>query len=60
MSNSSVKKPPANPIKISAVILNLAGDKPDSDENRKIRAGRRVYNVNLKKKFKGPEVLATP
>ena len=26
-----------------------------------IRAGRRVYNVNLKKKkFKGPKVLVTP
>ena len=34
-SVSSVKNLPANAIKISAVILNLASDKPDSDENRK-------------------------
>ena len=31
----SVKNSPANAIKISAVILNLASDKPDSDKNRK-------------------------
>ena len=34
-SISSVKNSPANAIKISAVILNLASDKPDSDKNRK-------------------------
>ena len=32
---SSLKNSPANAIKISAVILNLASDKPDSDKNRK-------------------------
>ena len=81
-SISSVKNSPANAIKISAVILNLASDKPDSDKPEKInislflavayehcvtikqnviRAGRRVYNVNLfLKKFEGPEVFVTP
>ena len=34
-SISSVKNSPANAIKISAVILNLTSDKPDSDKNRK-------------------------
>ena len=34
-SISSVKNSPAKAIKISAVILNLASDKPDSDKNRK-------------------------
>ena len=34
-SISSEKILPANAIKISAVILNLASDKPDSDENQK-------------------------
>ena len=34
-SISSVKNSPANAIKISAVILNLASDKPDSDKNWK-------------------------
>ena len=34
-SVSSVKSSPANAIKISAVILNLASDNPDSDKNRK-------------------------
>ena len=34
-SISSIKNSPANAVKISAVILNLASDKPDSDKNRK-------------------------
>ena len=33
-SISLVKNSAANAIKISAVILNLASDKPDSDKNR--------------------------
>ena len=33
---SSVKNSPANAVKISAVILNLASDKPDSDKPEKI------------------------
>ena len=35
-SISSVKNSPANAIKISAVILNLASDKMDSDKPEKI------------------------
>ena len=35
-SISSVKKSPANAIKLSAAILNLASDKPDSDKLEKI------------------------
>ena len=68
-SISLVKNSPANAIKISAVILNLASDKPDIDSDKPekinisllavayehcvtikqsvIRAGRRVYHVNL-------------
>ena len=35
-SISSVKNSPAIAIKISAVILNLASDKPESDKSEKI------------------------
>ena len=61
---SSVKNLPANAIKISAVILNLAGDKPEkinisllsgccvTIKQTGIRAGRQVYHVNLQKKKK--------
>ena len=59
-SISSVKNSPASAIKISAVILNLASDKPDSDKKRKrycvtikqtvIQAGRLVKkNTSLQK-----------
>ena len=44
-SISSVKNLPANAIKISAVILNLASDKPGSDKNRKRSISRFFLTV---------------
>ena len=44
-SISSVKNSPANAVKISAVILNLASDKPDSDKNRKRKISRFFLTV---------------
>ena len=44
-SISSEKNSTTNAVKISAVILNLASDKPDSDKNRKRKISRFFLTV---------------